>query len=114
MASSTFTLYLPVRENPRSEAAADIPLALSTQQELLLPLLDSSTATDGTSHEAFEGIFEGKKILIVDDDMRNVYASVAAMEAKGMVALFAPRMAGYEAMRRIRRFRPFLLCRLSR
>lgn len=71
---------------------------------------------------------KNKTVLIVDDDMRNVFAMTTALEAQGMMVLFAengqeaidvleinsqidivlmdmmmPIMDGYEAMKRIRR-----------
>ncbi|MDQ3940969.1 MAG: response regulator, partial [Actinomycetota bacterium] len=39
-------------------------------------------------HTADE-IFQGKKILIVDDDVRNVFALTSALEARGMEVLYA-------------------------
>ena len=83
-------------------------------------------------------IFEGKKVLIVDDDVRNIYALATVLEDAGMEVVFAengregiemlektpgvgivlmdvmmPEMDGYETMRRIRtmpqhRFLPIL------
>ena len=72
-------------------------------------------------------VFEGKKILIVDDDVRNVFALTSALEASGMEVIYAengsegiesvkanpdvdlvlmdimmPELDGYEAMREIR------------
>jgi CheY-like chemotaxis protein len=78
-------------------------------------------------HSADE-IFRGKKILIVDDDVRNVFALTSVLEASGMDVLYAengkdgmetlrsnpnvdlvlmdimmPEMDGYETIRAIRR-----------
>jgi signal transduction histidine kinase/CheY-like chemotaxis protein len=36
-----------------------------------------------------EEIFEGKKVLIVDDDVRNVFALTSVLEANGMEVIFA-------------------------
>ena len=76
---------------------------------------------------AAEAVFQGKKILIVDDDVRNVFALASALEAYGMEVVFAengrdgldtldanpdvdlvlmdimmPEMDGYEAIRAVR------------
>jgi CheY-like chemotaxis protein len=79
-----------------------------------------------------EEIFKGKKILIVDDDVRNVFALTSVLEANGMEVLFAengkdgveqlrdnpdvdlvlmdimmPEMDGYETMQAIRQMPEF-------
>ena len=79
-----------------------------------------------------EAIFDGRKVLIVDDDMRNVFALTSVLEEKGLELLVAsngqecldmleenpdihlvlmdimmPVMDGYEAMRRIREQKRF-------
>jgi HAMP domain-containing protein/CheY-like chemotaxis protein/signal transduction histidine kinase len=36
-----------------------------------------------------EGVFDGKKVLIVDDDVRNVFALTSVLEANGMDVVFA-------------------------
>jgi len=75
-----------------------------------------------------EAVLEGKTILLVDDDMRNVFALTSVLEAKGLNIIVArngiesleklkehrdvalvlmdimmPKMDGYEAMREIRK-----------
>jgi CheY-like chemotaxis protein len=79
-----------------------------------------------------EGVFKDKKILIVDDDVRNVYALTSALEDRGIEVLTAdngrqgievlerepgidlvlmdimmPDMDGYETTRTVRRLEGF-------
>ncbi|MBM7659887.1 two-component system chemotaxis sensor kinase CheA [Bacillus mesophilus] len=118
---STFSLYIP----------------LGKKQSLLeLDDLRSEEAVTAIEHESayFEVAatnelepFKGKKVLVVDDDMRNIFALTSSLEAAGMTVTFAengqeaidllhdehtvdiilmdimmPTMDGYEAMRIIR------------
>jgi CheY-like chemotaxis protein len=79
-----------------------------------------------------ESVFVGKKVLIVDDDVRNVFALTSALEANGMEVVFAengregiealqaspdvdivlmdvmmPELDGYETTKRIRELPEF-------
>lgn len=81
---SSFTLYIPSMNpavtNPivvaRQEVAvaSELPIAVSSteaiEQSIYLPL------------ESEDFLFEGKKVLLVEDDARNVFAIVKALENK--------------------------------
>jgi CheY-like chemotaxis protein len=46
-----------------------------------------------------DAVFEGKKVLMVDDDVRNLFALASALEARGMQVLFAENgREGIEAL----------------
>jgi two-component system, chemotaxis family, sensor kinase CheA len=119
---STFTLYLPIDVVDIIAATgifkleAATALAESSTMEQEIPLLQNS-----------DPFWNGKKILIVDDDMRNIFALTTALENRKMKVVFAengrqsikvlqenpdinlilmdimmPEMDGYEAISAIR------------
>ncbi|SFG67458.1 response regulator [Pseudomonas sp. NFACC45] len=44
-------------------------------------------------------VFEGRKVLLVDDDVRNIFALTSALEAKGAIVVIGRN--GYEAIERL-------------
>jgi CheY-like chemotaxis protein len=79
-----------------------------------------------------EAVFTGKKVLVVDDDVRNIFAIASVLESKGMTVVFAengndgidalkrapdvdlvlmdvmmPELDGYDTMRAIRKLPTF-------
>ena len=133
---STFTLYVP--GHPKAKELAEIFCAevatanfddfhssgaesVGVDSTLVLATDESHSLENGNAR------LEGKKILVVDDDMRNVFALTTALENQKMKAVFAedgregiavlqrdsdidlvlmdimmPEMDGYEALRLIR------------
>jgi two-component system chemotaxis sensor kinase CheA len=136
---STFTLYVPnahesepeVQENdhPRWEIAAaseelklDSTATFSTEPSILIAEQPLAEPISSDSQ-----LFHGKRVLLVDDDARNVFALVTALETKGVTVEIAdhgkhalellsvdsdydlvlmdimmPVMGGYDAMKAIR------------
>ena len=133
---STFTLYVPSLLEPLDHdqvdvlASAEVAASASEmkreiedqEEEVELPLVEA--IEDGCSDEQ---LFKGKKMLLVEDDGRNVLALVTALERKGIkvqvaengqraieilqersdfdlifMDIMMPVMGGYEAMKAIR------------
>lgn len=134
---STFTLYLPSLTGGAAEGVASANIAIthvrgaagqSGQAKPEHGVGDTVAETAaGRPDEAARGQFDGRSVLIVDDDVRNVFALTSALEKTGFAVTVAhdgqeclellrqgmsvdlvlmdimmPVMDGYEAMRKIR------------
>ncbi len=118
---STFTLYLPNKPNYLSKPIFENQKPNLEVIPQAVPLPPQKQAS-----------LEGKKILIVDDDMRNVFSLTTLLEKQNMKVLFAengqesietlkanpdidiilmdimmPEMDGYAAIRAIRKIKDF-------
>ncbi|WP_255295248.1 response regulator [Bacillus sp. AFS037270] len=119
---STITLFLPI------DGVDDPAAAGSFQLEAAAALEEPATIEEETPLlQSSDPFWYGKKILIVDDDMRNIFALTTALEKKQMKVVFAengcqgikllqenpdielvlmdimmPEMDGYEAITAIR------------
>ncbi|WP_127529843.1 response regulator [Paenibacillus kobensis] len=120
---SVFSFILPCEEWKEAGDSG------SLHQEIAAADASATTLADPYDADAeFNGAsWEGRKILIVDDDMRNIYATTIALESRNATVLFAengisclnvlkdhpdvdlvlmdimlPEMDGYETMRTLR------------
>ncbi|MDQ0971546.1 two-component system chemotaxis sensor kinase CheA [Neobacillus niacini] len=131
---STFTLYLPNRQmnnNIVNISTARTEAAVSMEANYLVNN-DDQVLKEGSMLKHGKSILKNKKILIVDDDIRNVYALTIALENYDMEILVAengrealqvlqehpntdlilmdimmPEMDGFEAIQHIRRINIF-------
>jgi CheY-like chemotaxis protein len=92
-----------VRDRDRAEIVRSSGQA---SERLTLHWLTSAPGADELTPETpdpgyGQARFEGEKVLIVDDDVRNIFAMVSALELYGLTALTAD--SGYEALEILQR-----------
>ncbi|MEF3117671.1 HAMP domain-containing protein [Streptomyces chrestomyceticus] len=79
-------------ETPRPELpAAPAPAAPQPAEEPARPPVEEPWIGNGQDlvSAGFEGGFHGEKVLIVDDDIRNVFALTSVLEQNGLSVLYA-------------------------
>ncbi|WP_338786509.1 ATP-binding protein [Metabacillus sp. FJAT-53654] len=120
---STFTFYLPVYDKSSLTEVNPLNDEVATTLEII-----NDNKQNSQLEQDGDELLKGKKILIVDDDMRNIFAITTALEKKQMEIVFAengksglivlqenpdidlilmdimmPEMDGYETIRIIRK-----------
>jgi CheY-like chemotaxis protein len=95
---STFTLYLPLDYRPSGESAQldERPAAGQPRDEAAA---EAPAPAPAQPAEALAG----RKVLVVDDDIRNVFAMTSALELHGMKVLHAE--SGKEGIETLKRER---------
>ncbi|HIV57671.1 MAG TPA: HAMP domain-containing protein [Candidatus Stackebrandtia faecavium] len=95
---STFTLYVPDRPGTVAPPIAELPMSLAqvepraNEEEpgaIQGPILRDDTEEAGGEADQAIRQLEGSTVLIVDDDVRNVFALTAALEMHGISVLYA-------------------------
>jgi signal transduction histidine kinase/HAMP domain-containing protein/ActR/RegA family two-component response regulator len=96
---STFTLYLPARQQLQGTGEMVVSLATgaagAAERATAVPAVGAMSAADG------EDALNGARILIVDDDARSVFALTGVFERLGAEVLYAENgQVGIEALER--------------
>ncbi len=124
---SCFTLYLPLSDQPLAGAATSHPPVAPQEPAAQLPAGEPDPLLDNVADDRHTIAPDDKVLLIVDDDMRNIFALTSALERYQMDVLNAengpdalallratpdidavlmdimmPEMNGFEVIRRIR------------
>lgn len=131
---STFTLYLPSLSNGLIDyekvnfAYEEVAVSVEeAEPEAEITEIDHPVQPVESSLQGGENVFQDKRVLIVDDDQRNIFALKTALAKQGMTIMTAhngieclemmensepfdlilmdimmPQMDGYEAMQKIR------------
>jgi CheY-like chemotaxis protein/nitrogen-specific signal transduction histidine kinase len=101
---STFTLYLPLHYEANSDTViapepdVEVPEPMREERpQLALPRAEPEAAPQSQAQVELEG----KKVLVVDDDIRNVFALTSALEQHGMQVLHAE--SGKEGIEMLKR-----------
>ncbi|MCH6269259.1 response regulator [Neobacillus citreus] len=92
---STFSLYLPNKKNIKkigiSNAESEVAAALLEDSSLPVnsPVFDIKSDRSSVLKNDRKALLQGKKILVVDDDIRNIFAITTALENYQVEVLFA-------------------------
>jgi signal transduction histidine kinase/HAMP domain-containing protein len=111
---SVFTLYLPLRYEEASPPLEVVAERIERRTQPRLPehaeqaagasefVAEAEPPTRAAAREAIAGL-AGKKVLLVDDDIRNVFALTSALEHHGLAVLHAENgRDGIEMLKRAR------------